>query len=144
MTLNGPVSSGDLFVFYGLLKKGASGMPSDINLDAAGEFLTPCQFLGEMYDAGGFPAVVKGNTLCHGVRYRLDDTSIMPALDAFEDVVPHDLKYSLYLRIQIPILTKEGKSSGETAWIYWYNQPVTGFDKVEEGNWPLDAGKTRK
>ena len=144
MPLNGPVSSGDLFVFYGLLKQGAKGMPDDINLNAAGEFLGPARFMGEMYDAGGFPAVVNGQTLCHGVRYRLQDASIARALDAFEDVVPGDPKYSLYMRIRIPLLNDAGKLSGDQAWIYWYNQPITGFTKIEDGNWPLDAGQTRK
>ncbi len=143
MTINGPVSSGDLFAFYGLLKQDASGMPDDIDLDAAGEFLGPCRFLGEMYDLGGFPGVANGKTLCHGVRYRLDDAKLAPALDAFEDVVLNDPKYSLYMRLKIPLLDDTGAVTGEQAWIYWYNQPVAGKPLVKDGNWPLDAGKTR-
>ena len=41
MSANGPVSPGDLFVFYGLLKQGAAGMPAHIDLDAAGTFGAP-------------------------------------------------------------------------------------------------------
>lgn len=144
MTLNGPVFSGDLFVFYGLLKQGAAGMPEDIDLDAAGAFLGPCRFLGAMYDLGGFPGVVNGTTLCHGVRYRLDDARLASALDAFEDVVPNDPKYSLYMRLKIPLLSAEGEPTDEQGWIYWYNQPVKGFTEIADGNWPLEAGKARK
>ena len=144
MSVNGPVFSGDVFAFYGLLKQGASGMPKEIDLDAAGAFLGPCRFLGAMYDLGGFPGVVKGSTLCHGVRYRLDDASLASALDAFEDVMPNDPKYSLYMRLKIPLLDDSGQPMGEQAWIYWYNQPVKAFKQIEDGDWPLDAGKTRK
>ena len=98
MTLNGPVSSGDLFVFYGLLKQGASGMPAHIDLDKAGVFLGPCRFRGALYDLGGFPGVIDGDGLCHGVRYRLDDAALIAPLDEFEDVLPDDLEASLYVR----------------------------------------------
>jgi len=144
MTLNGPVSPGDLFVFYGLLKQGAAGMPEDIDLETAGEFLGPCRFLGQMHDLGGFPGIVRGDTLCHGVRYRLNTASIASDLDAFEDVVPGDPQYSLYMRLKIPLLDDDAKMTGDQAWIYWYNQPVTGKPVIEDGNWPLDAGTTRK
>ncbi|GAB5457099.1 MAG: hypothetical protein Hens3KO_01290 [Henriciella sp.] len=144
MTLNGPVSSGDLFVFYGLLKQGASGMPAHIDLEAAGEFLGPCRFKGELYDLGGYPGVVDGETLCHGVRYRLNNSSLAKALDEFEDVIPDDAETSLYQRVKITLLDDQAKETGERAWIYWYNQSTECFTKREDGNWPLEAGKARK
>lgn len=144
MTANGPVSSGDLFVFYGLLKQGAVGMPAHIDLDAAGKFLGPCRFKAALYDLGGFPGVVDGDTLCHGVRYQLRDATIADALDAFEDVIPDDPEKSLYQRVKVSLLDDQAKETGERAWIYWYNQPVDVFTKREDGNWPLHAGKMRK
>jgi len=51
---------------------------------------------------------------------------------------------SLYLRVKVPLLDDSGAATGETAWIYWYNRSVDGFVPVQDGNWPLDAGKTRK
>ncbi|MEM9939781.1 MAG: gamma-glutamylcyclotransferase family protein [Pseudomonadota bacterium] len=143
MIPNGPVSSGDLFVFYGLLKQGASGMPAHIDLGAAGEFLGPCRFKGTLHDLGGFPGVVDGETLCHGVRYRLDHERLALALDQFEDVIPGDPDNSLYKRVKVPLLDDRAKETGEIAWIYWYNQPVHGFAIRADGNWPLEAGKTR-
>jgi gamma-glutamylcyclotransferase (GGCT)/AIG2-like uncharacterized protein YtfP len=144
MTTNGPVSSGDLFVFYGLLKQGASGMPAHIDLEAAGTFGSPCWLRGVLYDLGGFPGVVAGEGLCQGIRYRMTDTSIIAALDEFEDVVPGDPARSLYERRKVALLDAGGAGTGEEAWIYWYIQPVTGFEQITDGNWPLERGWTRK
>ena len=137
------VEVGDLFVFYGLLKLGAAGQPADLPLDSAGVFGAPCRFRGRMIDLGGFPGVIEGNELCRGIRWRIGDTMIMSAMDAFEDVT-NDPVTSLYLRKRISLLDDTGAESGETAWIYWYNRPADGFPSVVDGNWPLDAGKTRK
>ncbi|KCZ56056.1 gamma-glutamylcyclotransferase family protein [Hyphomonas chukchiensis] len=139
----GTVKKGDLFVFYGLLKQGAAGMPSDLPLEASGKFLGACRFRGRLLDLGGFPGVVDGEQLCHGVRYALDDISIIGAMDAFEDVTD-DPDTSLYTRQKIPLLDDQGAPTGEQAWIYWYNQPAEGFTDIPDGNWPLDRGRTRK
>nr|WP_083332770.1 gamma-glutamylcyclotransferase family protein [Hyphomonas sp. Mor2] len=144
MTVNGRVSSGDLFVFYGLLKQGATGMPAHIDLEKAGAFLGPCWFRGALYDLGGFPGVVDGDGLCHGVRYRLDDASLIEALDEFEDVVPDDPDASLYLRKKVPLIDASGTESGEQAWIYWYNRPTDSFTRLADDDWPLDRGRVRK
>jgi len=137
------VEVGDLFVFYGLLKQGAAGQPADLPLDSAGTFGAPCRFRAHMVDLGGFPGVVEGNQLCHGIRWKLSDTTILPTMDTFEDVT-EDPATSLYLRKQIPLMDDTGAESGETAWIYWYNRPTDGYPPVADGNWPLEAGKTRK
>ena len=137
------VRAGDLFVFYGLLKQGAAGQPADLPLATAGAFGGPCRFRGRMVDLGGFPGVVDGDTLCYGVRWQISDPAIMPAMDAFEDVTD-DPETSLYLRTQIPLLDNAASETGEMAWIYWYNKSIEGFSPVADGNWPLDAGKTRK
>lgn len=141
---NGPVCAGDLFAFYGLLKQGATGMPTHIDLDAAGVFLGPCWFRGAMYEVDGFPGVVDGDTLCRGVRYRIHEVSVVEALDEFEDVLPHDLAASLYVRRRRPLLDVNGRETGELAWMYWYNQPVEALRAVEGGDWPLTAGRPRR
>lgn len=138
-----PVRQGDLFVFYGLLKQGAEGMPADLALERAGTFRGPCRFRGRLVDLGGFPGVVDGEDLCHGIRYELADVSIIGALDAFEDVTG-DPESSLYLRERIALLGDDGAPTGETAWIYWYNQSTEGFEYMADGNWPLCRGRTRK
>lgn len=138
-----PVEAGDLFVFYGLLKVGAAGQPADLPLGTAGTFGAPCRFRGRMVDLGGFPGVVAGEELCHGIRWEMSDTSIIGPMDDFEDVTD-DLATSLYIRTRIPLCDDSGNETGETAWIYLYNKSVEAFPPVADGNWPLDAGKTRK
>ena len=138
-----PVSSGDLFVFYGLLKQGAAGMPADLPLEASGTFLGPCRFRGRLLDLGGFPGVVDGDTLCHGVMYQLIDASLIGAMDDFEDVTDNPAT-SLYVRKTINVLGDDALPTGERAWIYWYNQPTEGHEEIADGNWPLDAGRARK
>lgn len=139
-----PVSAGDAFAFYGLLKQGAAGMPAHIDLQAAGRFEGPCRFRGEMYDLGGFPGVVDGEGLCTGMLWRVSDISVVAALDEFEDVVPGAPAASLYLRVKRPLLSEAGTPIGEDAHIYWYNRPVGGCPKITDGNWPLDKGRIRK
>lgn len=137
------VEAGDVFVFYGLLKQGAAGAPDALGLEVAGEFLGPCQFRATMLDLGGFPGVVAGDTLCQGVRWRLKDTAVVPAMDEFEDVTD-DPATSLYLRRKVPVLNEAGAETGEQAWIYIYNQKTDGFAILPDGNWPLDRGRSRK
>ncbi len=137
------VRSGDLFVFYGLLKQGAAGAPSSLDLAGAGTFEALCRFRGRMVDLGGFPGVVEGDDLCHGLRWRVHDAGIVTEMDAFEDVTD-DPATSLYRRGEVALRDDAGAATGENAWIYWYNQSVDGYPPVADGNWPLDAGKTRK
>ena len=144
MTTNGPVSSGDLFFFYGLLKQGAAGMPDHIDLEAAGAFLNDVWVRGALYDLGGFPGVVAGDGLVQGIQYRLDAREIADQLDAFEDVLPDDPKRSLYRRERTALLTANGDPIGKTAWIYIYNQPVDAYGRIDTGVWPLEAGTKRK
>jgi len=130
-------------MFYGLLKQGAAGMPQHIDLEAAGTFEGPCRFCGEMYDLGGYPGVVHGNTLCHGVIWRIRDVSILSDLDDFEDVAQGNPDVSFYWRETWPILNDCGAETGEIAQVYVYYADIEGRPKIEDGNWPLDAGRTR-
>lgn len=139
----GDVRAGDIFIFCGLLKQGAEGAPGELGLDVAGAFLGPCLFRGQMFDLGGFPGVVAGETLCQGLRWRVKDAGVVPAMDAFEDVAD-DPATSLYLRAKVPVLDEAGAATGEEAWIYIYNQNTDGFPVIEDGNWPLDRGRNRK
>ncbi|ABI78341.1 conserved hypothetical protein [Hyphomonas neptunium ATCC 15444] len=137
------MQAGDVFIFYGLLKQGAAGAPDELGLELAGEFLGACRFRGRMLDLGGFPGVVAGDTLCHGAVWRVKDVSVVPAMDAFEDVTD-DPATSLYLRGRVPVLDEAGAETGEQGWIYIYNQKTDGFAILPDGNWPLDRGRSRK
>lgn len=141
--INGPVKSGDHFVFYGLLKQGAAGTPDHIDLASAGEFLGPCRFRGRLVDLGGFPGAVTGQTLCTGQLYRLDDAALAGPLDEFEVVEPNNPADSLYQRRPVAVLDENGKPTGQTAWVYWYTKPLAGAPEVENGDWPMDKGRPR-
>lgn len=138
----GDVRPGDLFVFYGLLKQGALGGPQHIPLAKYGEWLTPCHFRGRMYDIGGFPGVVAGEDICQGVLYRIWDARIVGALDEYEDVTP-DPAMSLYVRRRIALLDAARSPTGASGWIYLYNQNTDGYEVIEDGNWPLERGRSR-
>ncbi|MEM9740100.1 MAG: gamma-glutamylcyclotransferase family protein [Pseudomonadota bacterium] len=137
------VSSGDAFIFYGLLKQHAAGAPSHINLEEAGRFEAPCQFRGDMYDLGGYPGVVAGDTLCQGVVWRIEDVSILPELDAFEDVVPGNPEASRYWRETWSILDQAGHATGEMAQIYVYYAALEDCPRIANGHWPVSMGRSR-
>lgn len=130
-------------MFYGLLKRGASGMPDHIDLHATGRFERPCRFRGDMYDLGGYPGVVAGDTLCHGLIWRIEDVSVLAELDAFEDLAQGNPDVSFYWREKWPVLDGAGSDTGETAQIYVYLADLDGCPRILDGNWPLDAGRTR-
>jgi gamma-glutamylcyclotransferase (GGCT)/AIG2-like uncharacterized protein YtfP len=142
---NEPVATGDLFFFYGLLKQGACGSPQGLDLVGSGKFLGAARINGRMYDLGGFPGIVKGGPHekgeCHGVLYRLDHSGLAADMDAFEDILLHDHEASLYRREKVIAQTEIGPVS---AWVYIYNQPVREASHVPNGDWPLEAGRTRK
>lgn len=142
MTTTGKVYPGDLFVFYGLLKQGAAGAPKHIDLEKCGTFKGACAFQGRMLDVGGYPGVVEGQNLAQGQRYQIDDVSIVPALDKFEDVT-NDSKTSLYIRKKVALFTTAGVETNRMAWVYWYNQADKGFPIIMDGSWPLERGKAR-
>ena len=126
-----------LFVFYGLLKQGAEGAPSHIPFDTAGEFLGPCCFQADMFDAGGYPGVREGEGICHAVLYRLDDPTILPDMDAFEDCDMADPEGSMYQRRRIAYFDGPQGFEDGTAWIYWYAFKHSHFPSLETGIWPL-------
>ncbi len=136
------VRPGDLFVFYGLLKKGALGGPEHIPLADSGEWVTSCRFRGRMYDLGGFPGVVTGEAVCQGVLYRIRDVRIVAALDAYEDVTD-DPATSLYVRRRIALLDATRSPTRASGWIYQYNLDTDGYEVIEDGNWSLERQRPR-
>ncbi len=134
------VKPGDLFFFYGLLRKGAMGAPEHIDFEGCGVFLDDAFMRGDLFSLGGFPGIVDGDGLVTGVLYRLDDLAILPALDAFEDYFPEAPERSMYLRIVREVLSETGAGTGRNAWVYWYNRDITGCPKIETGLWPLTSG----
>jgi len=141
MVPNGPVSQGDLFAFYGLLMEGAAGASPPVVLEGAGAFGAPCWLRATLLDMGDFPGLVPGDGLVRAQRYAVRDLSIVPELDAFEDLDPAAPDEALYHRLPSPLLTGDGTATGETAWVYWLNpaRPAD-FPIVASGAWPPKTG----
>lgn len=131
------VCPGDLFIFYGLLRQEAVMASHIPGLDAAGQLIGSCRFAGTMFDAGGYPGIVEGNGMCHGLLWRITDVSVVPAMDAFEDVCD-DPARSLYLRRRTDVLDEKGVRTGEVAWLYVYNQNTAGLVPVQGNEWPMN------
>lgn len=123
------VKAGDAFAVYGLLRKGASGF-AQFGLERAFRPLGPCRIPGLIYDLGGYPGLVDGEGAVIGELFEVADPSVIARLDTFEDYYPQAPDRSRYLRRQITLLTPACK-----AWVYLWNLPVTGFARVESGDW---------
>ncbi|WP_439634508.1 gamma-glutamylcyclotransferase family protein [Glycocaulis sp.] len=123
------VKAGDAFAVYGLLRKGASGF-AQFGLERAFRPLGPCRIPGVIHDLGGYPGLVDGEGAVIGELFEVADPSVIARLDAFEDYYPQAPDRSRYLRRQITLLTPARK-----AWVYLWNLPVTGFARVESGDW---------
>ena len=118
-------------------------MPAHIDLEAAGEFLDTVYVHGTLYNLGSYPGLVGGEQLVKGIRYRLDDVSVVPDLDAFEDINADDPINSLYCRVKRVLLDEHGQPTGEEAWVYWYNRSIAGRTAIESGDWPLKGSRSR-
>jgi gamma-glutamylcyclotransferase (GGCT)/AIG2-like uncharacterized protein YtfP len=133
------VKAGDLFAFYGLLKQAGVEALEDISLQDSGEFLGACSIRGQMLNLGDYPGLVEGESLVSAELYRVNDTAIVPLIDAFEDFDEDCAVGSMYIRKQVDVLTAQGQSTGQKAWVYWYNLSAEGHSSVEDGVWPVSG-----
>ncbi|WP_291969328.1 gamma-glutamylcyclotransferase [Candidatus Symbiopectobacterium sp.] len=86
------------------------------------QWLGDCQLGGyEMYDLGHYPAVVVGEGEIFCEVYRIS-SSILTELDALKRD-GHEYKREL---INTPL---------GSAWIYLYQHSVTGFPRIDNGDW---------
>ncbi len=137
---NAEVLPGDLFIFYGLLMPFAKGHPEHLRLYVRGETIGHCAFCAEMFDAGGYPGVRPSeDDVCAGVLYRLNDTTVLPALDEFEDCDMSNPDSSLYQRYKTPFFDGSGRIREGKAWVYWYTAPSSHFSVIEGGEWPREG-----
>ncbi|OFX13023.1 MAG: hypothetical protein A2516_05270 [Alphaproteobacteria bacterium RIFOXYD12_FULL_60_8] len=114
----------DLLAVYGTLKAGQGGVER-LGLTPKLRLLGPCRFKGRLLDLGDYPGAVKGEGVIEGELCRILDAAALPLLDRYEDV-----RHGLFVREKVPLLEPQ-----KTAWVYWYNRPVTGHPVMESGNW---------
>ena len=123
------VREGDAIAVYGLLRAGESGFE---RFGLAGAFrpLGPCVIAGQLYDLGAYPGLVAGPGRVIGEVFELTDSSVMPALDAFEDYWPQDPARSRYDRVRVRLVEPD-----RDAWVYRWRMGLEGARRIESGDW---------
>ncbi|MBI1816539.1 MAG: gamma-glutamylcyclotransferase [Deltaproteobacteria bacterium] len=120
------------FFFYGTLRDAARvnavvGPASGWRRVAAGSIS------GRMYDVGPYPALRPGRTAAERVRGVViefaNGAAALPLLDAYEEAVAA----TLYVRRRCRVRLTNGRTL--TAWVYVYNRPVTGLQRIAGGDW---------
>ncbi len=99
---------------------------------------------GILYCAGSFPALVKSNResdrVVGEVYELLNPTEVMPALDEYEAFDPANPSGSLFVR-ELNIVEFE---NGDliNVWLYYFNRPVSPFDRIPDGNFATWVGRS--
>ncbi len=88
---------------------------------------------GRLYDIGPYPALRPGRTAAERVSGVVlefaDGAAALPVLDAYEEAVAAEL----YIRRRCRARLANGRTV--TAWVYVYNRPVTGLQRIAGGDW---------
>ncbi|MDE3253090.1 MAG: gamma-glutamylcyclotransferase [Bacteroidota bacterium] len=129
-------SNGQLFV-YGSLRSGFHH-PAYAYISRYFTLLSDARVKGNLYDMGEFPAAVPTTEEHYiiGELYRIsrpDEWSwAMGQLDDYEGLHTENNEPALYKREQVPVYLKNGETT--TAWIYWFNGPITGENRISSGD----------
>jgi gamma-glutamylcyclotransferase (GGCT)/AIG2-like uncharacterized protein YtfP len=116
-----------LFV-YGSLRRGEP-MFVELGLERALEYVSEGSFSGDLYDLGDYPGAVAADGMVKGEVYRIKDSTILDALDRYEEFDPDNPQQSLFVRQRIRI-----PQAGE-AWTYLYNGSRKGRRRIPSGHW---------
>ena len=119
------------FAVYGLLRPGESAYRR-FRLARRCRLIGPCRIPGDLYDAGGYPALVSGEGRVRADLLESRDPKLFAELDAFEDFDPKTPAKSLYLRQKVPVETDTGVVE---AWVYVFNRPVAALRRIASGDW---------
>lgn len=124
---------------YGTLKQGYSNF-SALELDDKLEYIAELTILGELYDLGSYPGMIEGEDKVHAQLFRVRDMKVLQLLDTLEEW-QHDQSQSLYRRACARVRPEQFLSPNPPirqnidAWVYYYNQPISGYTKVSNSNW---------
>lgn len=127
--------SNQLFV-YGSLRSDA-GHPAHAYMNDSFTLMGPAKVKGEVYDLGEYPAAVPTGkeAFITGELYilkqdRVFDEAIQP-LDEYEGLFPVEGEVPLYRRELTTVYMNSGST---TAWVYWYNNSVSGKPLIASGD----------
>jgi gamma-glutamylcyclotransferase (GGCT)/AIG2-like uncharacterized protein YtfP len=99
--------------------------------------LGPARTRGELYDLGDYPAAIPsgGEDYIQGELYQLkpdkDFAWVMEQIDDYEGLHVEAGETPLYRR-EMASVEISGKNT--EAWVYWYNQGISGFPRVVSGD----------
>jgi gamma-glutamylcyclotransferase (GGCT)/AIG2-like uncharacterized protein YtfP len=132
---------GDLLFVYGTLRR-ASGTAVQRTLADEADFVSSATFCGKMFLIDGYPGVIASENpedIVHGDLYRLRRPERSLAwIDRYEQCGGRFPSPEEYQR-QIRQITLPDATACE-AWIYLYNHPVDGRERVMSGDF-LDAAE---
>jgi gamma-glutamylcyclotransferase (GGCT)/AIG2-like uncharacterized protein YtfP len=121
---------------YGTLRRGSSH-PLSRTLASAGSYLGTGRLRGELYDLGGYPGAVAGNSdggWIVGDMYRVHRPhQLWSVLDEYEDCDRAAPDGGEYRRVVCPIETEPGTALA--CWVYVYNRPTRGFNRIPGGDY---------
>jgi gamma-glutamylcyclotransferase (GGCT)/AIG2-like uncharacterized protein YtfP len=124
----------DLVFFYGTLMSGFK-RPGRTRVDLALEPLGHGSIQALLFDLGIYPAATPASdSRVRGEVHRmLEPEKVLHALDEIEGYRPDEPDASLYLRTETPVRLDDGRV--EQAWVYFYNAPLGGAQRIESGDY---------
>jgi gamma-glutamylcyclotransferase (GGCT)/AIG2-like uncharacterized protein YtfP len=129
------VADPDLVFVYGLLMRGHE---LHYHMES-GEFVGDGRVGGALVSLGRYPGLIEGPGTVRGELYRFADLpSALDVLDDVEEFEPTDPSRSLYLRIAMHVKTADGTVD---AWVYRYNGPTDGAQRVDSGDWSTHVAR---
>ena len=126
----------ELLFVYGTLLSGLSNHHHMVGATCLG----PAIVQGALFDMGDYPAMLVSGDLSAplgpvlGELYKIEAPH-WPRLDALEEVDPHSIENSMYLRVPIQVQWKhpEGPQT-VTAQVYVYNWSLAGRPRIDHGD----------
>lgn len=123
-----------LIFVYGTLRRSASGAHHPLLGRAA--FAGNASWRGRLYLVADYPGAVPDDTCGAGVGGELyllaDPEADLAALDAYEECGPAYGPDAEYVRSVTRVTLAD--ASVREAWIYLYNRPVEGLERLESGD----------
>ena len=133
------VRAGDLFAFYGLLMH-------SIDDELGGEYFGECRIPGKMYSVSdSFPALISSGDPGDVVTGRLwrvpdDEASRRLAVARLDNIEGFheswDESRCMYVRRRVQLAEPH-----VTAWVYDWNQPLSGLRPVPVGDWMVERAR---
>lgn len=126
-------ASNNLIFVYGSLLSDCHGKPHPLLSDS--DYWGKAVMAGRLFEISGYPgAVADSDRLVHGEVYRLrHPESTLHMLDDYEECSSSFPEPHEYQRISACIAMIDGQRI--KAWVYRYNQPVTGLFLIQSGDY---------